>query len=100
MVHHLSPERVESMARNGQALVIDVRESSEYKNGHIPRSRHIPLGQLLQRLKEVNKSHTVVVVCQSGNRSSRACEMLQQAGYTKVFNLSGGMNSWKGPVEH
>ncbi len=99
MVHHLSSERVESMARNGQAVIVDVRESGEYRSGHIPRSRHIPLGQLLHRLKEVNKAHTVVVVCQSGNRSARACEMLQEAGYGKVFNLTGGMKSWKGPVE-
>ncbi len=99
MVHHLSAERVESMARNGQAVVVDVRESSEYRAGHIPRARHIPLSQLLQRLREVNKSHTVVVVCQSGSRSARACEMLEQSGYSKVFNLSGGMASWKGAID-
>lgn len=99
LVHHLSSDRVESMARNGQAIVVDVRESSEYRAGHIPRSRHIPLSQLVHRLKEVSKSHTVIVVCQSGSRSARACELLSQAGYTKVFNLSGGMANWKGPVE-
>ncbi len=99
MVHHLSSERVESLARNGQALVVDVREAGEYRAGHIPRSRHIPLSQLLHRLKEVSKSHTVVVVCQSGSRSARACELLGQAGYGKVFNLSGGMAAWKGPLD-
>ncbi len=99
MVHHLTPDRVESMARNGQAVVVDVRESSEYKRGHIPRSRHIPLGQLLQRLREVAKDRTIVVVCQSGNRSSRACELLQQVGYRHVYNLAGGINSWKGALD-
>ncbi|PSR33460.1 MAG: rhodanese-like domain-containing protein [Sulfobacillus benefaciens] len=99
MVHHLTADRVESMARNGQAVVVDVRESSEYKRGHIPRSRHIPLGQLLARLREVAKDKTIVVVCQSGNRSSRACELLQQAGYRHVYNLAGGMNSWKGALD-
>jgi rhodanese-related sulfurtransferase len=99
VVHHLSAERVESMARNSQAVVVDVRESSEYRAGHIPRSRHIPLSQLLQRLREVGKSHTVVIVCQSGSRSAHACEMLEQAGYSKVFNLSGGMASWRGTID-
>lgn len=100
MVRHLSAERVESMARSGQAVIVDVRESSEYKAGHIPRARHIPLGQLVQRLREVSKDRTVVVVCQSGNRSSRACELLSEAGYKNVYNMSGGMNGWKGPVDH
>lgn len=98
MVRHLSPERVESMARSGQALVVDVREGSEYRSGHIPRSKHISLGQLLQRLREVPKDKTVVVVCRSGSRSSRAAEMLMEAGYRNVYNMSGGMQRWSGPT--
>lgn len=98
MVRHLSPERVESMARSGQALVVDVREGSEYRSGHIPRSKHISLGQLLQRLREVPKDKTVVVVCRSGSRSSRAVEMLMEAGYRNVYNMSGGMQRWSGPT--
>lgn len=86
------------MARSGQALVVDVRESSEYRSGHIPRSKHISLGQLLQRLREVPKDKTVVVVCRSGNRSSRAVELLMQAGYRNVYNMSGGMQRWSGPL--
>jgi rhodanese-related sulfurtransferase len=98
VVRHLSPERVESMARSGQALIVDVREGSEYRSGHIPRSKHISLGQLLQRLREVPKDKTVVVVCRSGSRSSRAAELLMEAGYRNVYNMSGGMQRWSGPT--
>ncbi|CAB1129605.1 Sulfurtransferase [Candidatus Hydrogenisulfobacillus filiaventi] len=99
MVHHLPSSRVEAMARNGQAVLVDVREYHEYKAGHIPRSRHIPLSQLVHRLREVRKDATIVVVCQSGNRSAHACELLQQAGYRKVYNLEGGMARWTGPLD-
>ncbi len=99
MVHHLSPERVQAMARSGQALIVDVREGSEYRTGHIPRAKHISLGQLLQRIREVPKDKTVVVVCRSGNRSSKAAELLSQAGYRHVFNMAGGMQRWTGPVD-
>lgn len=99
MVRHLSPERVSSMARSGQALIIDVREGSEYRLGHIPRAKHISLSQLTQRLKEVPKEKTVVVVCRSGNRSSRAAALLEEAGFRNVFNMAGGMDHWKGPTE-
>lgn len=86
------------MARSGQALIVDVREGSEYRSGHIPRAKHISLGQLLQRLREVPKDKTVVVVCRSGSRSSRAVELLMEAGYRNVYNMSGGMQRWSGPT--
>jgi rhodanese-related sulfurtransferase len=100
MIRHLSPERVESLARSGQALIVDVREASEYRSGHLPRSKHISLGQLVHRLREVPRDKTVVVVCRSGSRSARAAELLAEAGYKNVYNLSGGMQNWKGPLEH
>lgn len=100
MIRHLSPERVESLARSGQALIVDVREASEYRSGHLPRSKHISLGQLVHRLREVPRDKTVVVVCRSGSRSARAAELLAEAGYKNVYNLSGGMQNWKGPLDH
>ncbi len=98
MVRHLSPERVASMARSGQALIIDVRESSEFAGGHIPRAKHISLGQLIHRLTEVPKDKTVVVVCRSGSRSQKAATLLAEAGYRNVYNMSGGMQRWSGPT--
>lgn len=99
MVRHLSAGRVEELARSGQAVVVDVRESSEFRTGHIPRAKHISLGQLVHRLKEVPKDKTVVVVCRSGSRSARAAELLLEAGFRNVYNMSGGMQKWAGPVE-
>ncbi len=99
MIRHLSPEHVAALARSGQAVIVDVREASEYRAGHIPRAKHISLGQLVHRLREVPKDKTVVVVCRSGSRSSKAVALLEQAGFRNVYNMSGGMQRWTGPVQ-
>ena len=67
---------------NDDALVLDVREDKEYAAGHIPKARHIPLGQLAGRLQELDKfkSKPILVTCRSGQRSARACGMLKKAG--------------------
>jgi rhodanese-related sulfurtransferase len=78
------------------AVVVDVRETSEWSSGHIPNARHIALGQLNQRIGELEKvkAKPVIVCCASGNRSSTACGSLKKAGFEKVFNLSGGIRAW------
>ncbi len=98
MVRHLNPERVVALARAGQAMIVDVRESGEYADGHIPRAKHISLGQLVHRLQELPKDKTVVVVCRSGSRSHKAAELLSEAGFRNVYNMSGGMQHWSGPT--
>jgi len=78
------------------ALMIDVREPSEYAQGHAPGTQLIPLGQLQQRLSELvaHKDKPVVLICRSGNRSSQAQEILARAGFTQAINVEGGMNAW------
>jgi rhodanese-related sulfurtransferase len=80
------------------ALVIDVRETSEWSAGHIPNARHVALGQLGKHLSELEKfkSRPVIICCASGNRSSSACGTLKRAGFERVFNLSGGLGAWTG----
>ena len=80
------------------ALVVDVRETSEWTAGHIPNARHIALGQLAKHLSELEKfkSRPVIICCASGNRSSSACGTLKRAGFERVFNLSGGLGAWTG----
>lgn len=82
---------------NDDALVLDVREDKEYAAGHIPKAKHIPLGQLAGRIKEIesHKDKPVLVTCRSGNRSARACAMLKKAGFATVYNQAGGIVAWE-----
>ena len=78
-------------------LLLDVREASEYKEGHAPGSTLIPLGQLQQRLSEIKdyKNLQVAVICRSGNRSAQAIKVLERAGFSAAVNVEGGMNAWQ-----
>jgi len=82
---------------NDDALVLDVREDKEYAAGHIPKARHIPLGQLAGRLQELEKfkGKPILVTCRSGQRSARACGMLKKAGFETVYNQAGGIIAWE-----
>ena len=76
--------------------IIDVRTRQEYKtDGHIAKSKLIPLSELPSRSKNLRKNKTIVCVCRSGNRSRSACKQLIDAGFTDVINMQGGMNAWK-----
>ncbi len=78
------------------ALLVDVREPSEWRQGHAPKAKHIPLGSLSSRLSEVPRQREVLLICRSGNRSGSAQRQLLQLGYEQVYNVSGGMNAWVG----
>lgn len=82
---------------NQDALVLDVREDSEFAGGHLPRARHIPLGQLAARVKELEKfkDKPILVTCRSGQRSLRAAHLLKKQGFDKVFNQAGGILAWE-----
>lgn len=82
---------------NDDALVLDVREDKEYAAGHIPKAKHIPLGQLAKRMNELDKfkDKPVLVTCRSGNRSAHACRMLKKAGFATVYNQAGGILAWE-----
>lgn len=95
----VSPHIVAGKLKRGERLVIvDVRESVEWRSGHIPGAKHIPLGQLPERLGEIDPRTETIIVCQSGGRSSRACDYLARMGY-KVVNMKGGMSAWGGVTE-
>ncbi|MFZ6681355.1 rhodanese-like domain-containing protein [Undibacterium sp. Tian12W] len=80
-----------------KTLVLDVRSAEEFAAGHLQNAKHIPLPELNDRLKEIekSKSNVVITVCASGVRSSSAVGLLSKAGFTQVFSLEGGIDSWK-----
>lgn len=90
-------KQAQVMVKQG-ALLIDVREPDEYSAGHVPDAKLIPLGKLGAHLQELSayKDQPVVVMCRSGRRSARAVELLQEAGFSRVSNLKGGINAWEG----
>ena len=81
------------------AVLLDVRTSEEYRGGHIPGSKNIPL-QVIDKVTSVaeNKDTVLYVYCQSGARSCQATGMLQGMGYTNVNNI-GGIAAYAGKVE-
>jgi len=76
------------------AQLIDVREASELNEGYIEGSIHIPMGELQQRLSEIDKDRPVIAVCHLGQRSERTAKFLRSHGYD-ADTLEGGMKAWE-----
>lgn len=95
----ITPEEVlDLLDANEDLNIIDVREDGEVVNGIIPGAIHIPLGQIPERLDELNVETPYIFVCHAGGRSFSACSYLEGKGYD-VTNLEGGMSSWEGELE-
>jgi SulP family sulfate permease len=76
-------------------VVVDVREPREFKQGHIPEARLIPLSTILSDDVKLPNNRQIVFVCRSGRRSRRAAYTLQQMGFMNVLVLQGGMQAWE-----
>lgn len=89
---------IESYQEDGY-IVVDVREKSEYEAGHIPGAMNKPLSEISSgNLDSFDQSQPYVIVCQSGNRSKQASDILVEADYN-IVNVKQGMSSWTGSVE-
>jgi hydroxyacylglutathione hydrolase len=74
--------------------LLDVRTPREWDDGHLPGARYAFLGELSQKLKDLDRHQPVVVYCASGYRSSLAASVLQAGGFAKVHNVPGGYTAW------
>lgn len=81
---------------NENIVIIDVREAAEYAFHHIPGAISIPLGELEERINELNKQDEILVVCRTGNRSDLAAQKLAENGFANVINVVPGMSGWTG----
>jgi sulfur-carrier protein adenylyltransferase/sulfurtransferase len=79
--------------------LIDVREPFEYEIARIDGSKLIPLGEIAERTDELQRELTIVVHCHSGGRSAEAVRLLQQRGFTNVYNLVGGIDAWSDEID-
>ena len=79
------------------AVIVYVRDDSEYANGHLPNSKHIPAEKMEERWKELekHKDKPIVMIYRGGVRSSSASTLLKKNGFLQIFNLMGGIDAWK-----
>jgi len=91
--------RKEREAKGDALVLIDVREPHEWEIAHIAGARLIPLGQLPDRLGELDGHAEIVTQCHKGSRSMKALEILRGAGFGKVRNLAGGIDAWAQRIE-
>lgn len=80
-------------------LLLDVREPFEWEIARINGARLIPLGELPARLRELDGHADIVTYCHHGTRSRHAADLLRAAGFSKVRNLTGGIDAWSREVE-
>lgn len=77
--------------------ILDVREEAEYAFDHIPGAINIPLGELDDRMDEINDDNEINVICRTGSRSDLASQKLSDKGFKHVKNVVPGMSDWDGP---
>jgi sulfur-carrier protein adenylyltransferase/sulfurtransferase len=92
-------ELAEQMKNGHNIKLIDVREPHELQISQIAGAKLIPLGEVAGRLSELDTADELVVFCRTGGRSARAVELMLSAGFRKVKNLRGGINSWAEQVD-
>ena len=96
-VQDITPADLKALLESGNGrrpLVLDVRESWEFDQGHVPGARLISLGELAGRVSELDKDTPVAVICATGSRSQSAAALLGQKGFETVYNVIGGTLRW------
>src|SRR5712691_4880432 len=92
-------ELKQRLDRGDKLFILDVREPHEYQICRLEGSHLIPLGEIPQRVNELNSADEIVVHCKMGGRSAKAVDFLRQAGFKKLKNLKGGIDLWAQTVD-
>ncbi|WKA54533.1 sulfurtransferase TusA family protein [Planococcus shixiaomingii] len=97
--HTVTNVELQERLGHNDVIVLDVREPAEYAFGHIEGAVSIPLGELENRLEELDSKKEAIVICRTGNRSDFAAKQLAEKGFERVKNAVQGMTEWNGPLE-
>jgi rhodanese-related sulfurtransferase len=91
-----SPNEAVLLINRANAMVLDVRDDAEFAGGHIAGAKHIPAAELDARIGEIRrfKDKPLLVSCESGVRSAKACEVLRKHEFSQLHNLQGGLSAW------
>ena len=81
-----------------EGIILDVREEAEFAFGHIPQAKSIPLGELDERMNELDTNQDIYIICRTGRRSELAAHKLVEKGFQRVYNVLPGMKEWNGEL--
>ncbi len=97
----ITPQELKALLDQGKDFrLIDVREADEWAVAKIPGAELIPLSQFqVKALQELAPDETIILYCHHGMRSARAQGFLKENGYSKVINLTGGIDAWSLQVD-
>ena len=98
LIHHeVNPSQAIALMNHKEAVVIDIRNESNFKEGHIVDSLSIPEQQLSQKMKSLQKYATkpIIVVCNVGQSAKKATALLKENGFSQARILSGGIQNWR-----
>ncbi len=87
------------LSENPGAIIIDVRTADEVDDGFIPNSINIDIfkGQgFIDEIEKFDRSNSYFLYCKAGSRSMQACQVMNQMGFARTFNLIGGFSKWNG----
>tara|TARA_B100000963_G_scaffold192719_1_gene167811 strand:+ start:195 stop:596 length:402 start_codon:yes stop_codon:yes gene_type:complete len=91
----ISPQNLVALSNNETAFIVDLRDSEQFQNGHITGSINIPFLNLSNRTNEIPQDKSVILVCEMGNVSPNAGELLKKEGIKELLILKGGINEWR-----
>ena len=94
---NIGAKEFQGLMKDKNAVVLDVRTPAETRDGVIPGYKMINLmsPDFINQVGKLDKSKTYLVYCRSGNRSGQACSAMADLGFTKLYNLVGGISAWK-----
>jgi rhodanese-related sulfurtransferase len=99
-VDEISPQDLKTrLDRNDRPVLVDVRDGWETKLCRLDNALHIPMEELEFRTDELNPADDIVVYCHHGVRSAAVADYLRGLGFSRVRNLSGGLDAWARAVE-
>jgi len=93
MIENVPAENWETWVEDTGALILDIREPFEWEQGTLPGATLIPMGEIPERMVELDTEQALLVVCRSGGRSHQVAMYLSANGYSKAANMAGGMKA-------
>lgn len=93
--HNLTILQATQLINKDNTVIVDVRAPEDFAAGHLRSAKNIPLRELPARIKELDKSRPVLVVCTAGVQSVKGAVLLAQAGFSEAYSLDGGFDAWQ-----